>query len=55
MPLIAISPFARKGHIDHTYYDMVSVLSFIERNWRLPPLSDHNRDNLPNPDMHDNP
>ena len=39
VPLIAISPFARHGHVDHTYYDHASVLKFIERNWRLSPLS----------------
>jgi phospholipase C len=49
IPFIAVSPFARKGHVDHTYYDHVSVLKFIERNWKLPPLSNASRDNLPNP------
>ncbi|HEY2863279.1 MAG TPA: alkaline phosphatase family protein [Casimicrobiaceae bacterium] len=51
VPLFAISPFARRGHVDHTYYDHVSLLKFIERNWRLPPLSARSRDNLPNPVM----
>jgi len=37
--------------VDHTYYDHVSVLKFIERNWKLPPLSNASRDNLPNPVM----
>ncbi|HXZ02517.1 MAG TPA: alkaline phosphatase family protein [Stellaceae bacterium] len=49
--LIAVSPFARPGHVEHTYYDHVSILKFIERNWRLPPLSPQSRDNLPNPVM----
>ena len=49
--MVAVSPFARRGYVDHTYYDHVSVLKFIERNWRLPPLSDRSRDNLPNPEM----
>jgi len=49
IPLIAVSPFAKKGHVDHTYYDHASVLKFIERNWKLPPLSEASRDNLPNP------
>jgi len=49
IPLIAISPYARKGFVDHTYYDHVSVLKFIERNWGLSPLSARSRDNLPNP------
>ncbi|HSS69814.1 MAG TPA: alkaline phosphatase family protein [Casimicrobiaceae bacterium] len=51
IPLIAVSPFAKKGHVDHTYYDHASVLKFIERNWKLPPLSEASRDNLPNPVM----
>jgi acid phosphatase len=52
IPLIAISPFAKKGHVDHTYYDHVSLLKFIEKNWDLPKISDRSRDNLPNP-IHD--
>ena len=51
IPLLAVSPFARKGHVDHTYYDHASVLKFIERNWRLPPLAANSRDSLPNPIM----
>jgi acid phosphatase len=49
IPLLAVSPWARRGHVDHTYSDHVSVLKFIERNWGLQPLSQRSRDNLPNP------
>ena len=49
IPLLAISPFTRGGHISHTYADHVSILKFIERNWDLEPLTDRSRDNLPNP------
>jgi phospholipase C len=49
--MIAVSPFAKPGHVGHTYYDHVSILKFIERNWHLPPLSPRSRDNLPNPVM----
>lgn len=49
IPLIAVSPFARKGAIDHTYTDHVSILKFIEANWQLAPLSARSRDHLPNP------
>ncbi len=49
IPLIVLSPYAKKGHVDHTYQDHASVLKFIRRNWRLPPLSHRSRDNLPNP------
>jgi phospholipase C len=49
IPLLAISPYARSGHVDHTYYDHASILKFIEYNWGLAPLSPRSRDNLPNP------
>jgi acid phosphatase len=49
IPFIAVSPYAKKGHVDHTYYDHVSLLKFIEKNWDLPKISDRSRDNLPNP------
>jgi acid phosphatase len=49
IPLIAVSPFARKGFVDHTYYDHASVLKFIEWNWSVGKLSGRSRDNLPNP------
>jgi phospholipase C len=35
LPLLAVSPWARKNHVDHTLTDQSSVLRFIERNWRL--------------------
>ncbi|PYU00423.1 MAG: phosphoesterase [Acidobacteria bacterium] len=49
IPLIAVSPFSRGGHISHTYTDHVSILKFIERNWGLKPLTARSRDNFPNP------
>jgi acid phosphatase len=49
IPFIVVSPYAKKGFVDHTYYDHTSVLKFIERNWRLSTLSNRSRDNLPNP------
>jgi phospholipase C len=33
MPLLVVSPFARRNHIDHTLTDQTSVLRFIEDNW----------------------
>ena len=47
--MIAVSPFARFDFVDHTYSDHVSILKFIEWNWKLKPLSKRSRDNLPNP------
>jgi len=56
IPLVAISKYSRGGKIDHEYSDHVSILKFIERNWRLKPLTARSRDNLPNPVAHrDNP
>ena len=49
IPLLAISPYTKPGHISHSYADHVSVLKFIERNWNLPTISDRSRDNMPNP------
>jgi phospholipase C len=53
IPLIAVSPFTRGGHVSHTYSDHVSVLKFIERNWNLQPLTNRSRDNFPNPKVDD--
>lgn len=47
--LIAVSPFAKSGFVDHTYTDHASILKFIEHNWGFGPLSPRSRDNLPNP------
>jgi phospholipase C len=49
VPLIAVSPYTKPGHISHEYTDHVSILKFIERNWGLPPVTHRSRDNLPNP------
>jgi phospholipase C len=49
VPMIVVSPWARRGAVDHTYNDHVSVLKFIEANWRLSPLARVSEDNLPNP------
>lgn len=49
IPLIAVSPFTRGGHISHTYSDHVSILKFIERNWGLRPLTNRSRDRFANP------
>jgi phospholipase C len=38
VPLIIISPFAKKGFIDHTQYDTTSILRTIEVRWSLAPL-----------------
>lgn len=40
VPLIVISPFAKKNFVDHTYYDNdLSVMRFIEKRFDLSPLT----------------
>jgi acid phosphatase len=48
VPMLVISPYARRDFIDHTYTDHVSILKFIEANWGLSPLTSYSEDNLPN-------
>ena len=46
---MVVSRFTQPGHISHQYSDHVSILKFIERNWRMRPVSSRSRDNFPNP------
>ena len=39
VPALVISPFARKGHVDHHRYDTTSILALIEARWNLRPLT----------------
>jgi phospholipase C len=48
VPMLVVSPYARRGFVDHTYTDHVSILKFIEANWGLRPLTSYSEDNLPN-------
>ena len=38
VPAIIISPYAKKGYVDHTQYDTTSILKLIEDRWGLAPL-----------------
>jgi phospholipase C len=40
IPAVIISPFARHGYVDHTFYDTTSILKLIETRFHLAPLSD---------------
>ncbi|MGH3471841.1 MAG: alkaline phosphatase family protein [Nocardioidaceae bacterium] len=53
VPLLVISPYTKPGYVDHAYNDHVSILKFIEANWRLSPLTNRSLDNLPNPVQRD--
>jgi phospholipase C len=39
VPAIIISPYAKRGFVDTTPYETVSILRFIEWRWNLAPLS----------------
>ncbi len=54
VPLIILSPYSTGGRINHSYADHVSLLKFIEHNWKLQPLTNRSRDNLPNPEVKKN-
>jgi len=47
VPTIIISPFAKRGFVDKTSYETVSILSFIEKRWGLAPLNDRDRNASP--------
>jgi phospholipase C len=53
IPMIAVSPFSRGGHVSHVYGEHSSFVKFVERNWQLGKLTQRSRDNLPNPRMDD--
>jgi acid phosphatase len=39
VPMLLISPYARKGYVDHTTYNTTSILKFIEWRYGLKPLA----------------
>lgn len=39
VPALIISPYAKKGFVDHTQYDHTSTLKLIETRWGLAPLT----------------
>jgi phospholipase C len=40
VPLLILSPYARKGYVSHTEYDFSSFLKFAELRFHLPALND---------------
>ncbi len=40
VPTILITPFAKKGTVNHGIYDTTSILRLIETRWNLKPLND---------------
>jgi phospholipase C len=43
VPLLVISPHAKRNYISHTQMDNVSVLKFIQETWGLTPLNTRNQ------------
>ena len=39
VPALLVSPYAKRGVIDHATLDFTSILRFIEDNWQLAPLA----------------
>jgi len=39
VPTLIVSPYARKGFVDHTLYDTTSILRFITKRYALPTLA----------------
>jgi len=44
VPLLIISPWAKRGHISHTTLEFSSVLKFIEERFDLDPLTERDQD-----------
>jgi len=46
LPMLVISPFARKNFVDHSITDQTSILRFIEDNWSLGRIGNGSYDEL---------
>ncbi|MGA7965826.1 MAG: alkaline phosphatase family protein [Gammaproteobacteria bacterium] len=44
LPLLVISPWARRNFVAHNVTDQSSILRFIETNWNLPQIGDQSAD-----------
>ncbi len=38
VPLLVISPYAKRGHVSHTHHELASILKFTEETFGLPSL-----------------
>ncbi len=39
LPMLVVSPFARRNYVDHNLSDQSSIINLIEYNWHLPGIS----------------
>ena len=44
IPAIIISPYAKRGYVDHTLYDTTSILRLIERRYELQSLRERDKE-----------
>jgi phospholipase C len=49
IPLLVISPYAKRNFVDHTLTDQSSVVRFIEDNWQLPQIGNGSFDVIAGP------
>ena len=49
LPLLVISPFARRNYVDHRVTDQSSILRFIEDNWSLGRIGNGSTDAIAGP------
>ncbi len=48
VPMIVVSPYAKRHYVSHTEYEFGSLLKFIEENWNLPSLGGYATDRRAN-------
>jgi phospholipase C len=46
IPMLVISPYAKKNFVDHSITDQTSVVRFIEDNWELPQIGNGSFDEI---------
>jgi phospholipase C len=46
VPALLVSPYAKRGVVDHTVLDYTAMLQFIETNWNVEPLSTRDRQSV---------
>jgi phospholipase C len=44
LPLLVVSPYARRNFVDHAVTDQTSILRFVEDNWKLGRIGDQSFD-----------
>jgi phospholipase C len=53
VPVLVVSPFAKRSHVSHVVYDHTSILRFIEAKHKIPALSSRDANADPMFDMFD--